>query len=172
MKQKGVKFSIVRRLPITLISLLCIVIIGSSPAFAISLSDYFTIDYDIELSKTSIRGNETFYATIEGTATASQDLPLTVTEGYVTSRIVAKHQESGDEYILNSSYTIFSETYCIFPNTQLADAIFGFKGEVVNKCAAIIYVIGYVGIGPNWYATTAASVSVRGHIGDRAHFLS
>ena len=113
MKQKGVKFSIVQRLPITLISLLCMVIIGSSPAFAISLSDYFTIDYDIELSKTNIRGNETFYADIDGIATCKQDLPLTVTEGYVTSRIVAKHQESGDEYILNSSFTIDIDP---FPN--------------------------------------------------------
>ncbi len=106
MKQKGVKFSIVRRLPITLISLLCIVIIGSSPAFAISFSDYFTIDYDIELSKSIVRGNETFYADIDGTATCHQDLPLSVTEGYVTSRVVATHRDSGTEVILNSSYTI------------------------------------------------------------------
>jgi len=106
MKQKRVKSSIIRRLLITLISLLCLITISASPVFALSLGDYFTIDYDIELSKTVIRGNETFYATVEGTATCNQDLPLTVSEGYVTSRIVAKHQDSGTEVILNPSYTI------------------------------------------------------------------
>ena len=113
MKPKRPKSSIIRRLPITLISLLFMVIITSSPASAISLGDYFTIDYDIELSKTVIRGNETFYATVEGTATCNQDLPLTVSEGYVTSRIVAKHQDSGTEVILNPSYTINIDP---FPN--------------------------------------------------------
>jgi len=113
MKQKRVKSSIIQRSLITLISLLCLVTISASPVFALNLGDYFTIDYDIELSKTVIRGNETFYATVEGTATCNQDLPLTVSEGYVTSRIVAKHQESGDEVILNPSYTI---TINRFPN--------------------------------------------------------
>lgn len=91
------------------------VILTSSPVSAISLGDYFTIDYDIELSKTNISGSETFYATVEGTATANQDLPLTVTEGYVTSRVVATHRDSGTAVILNSSYTINIDP---FPNDE------------------------------------------------------
>jgi len=117
-------------LPITLISLLCLVTISASPVFALNLGDYFTIDYDIELSKTVIRGNETFYATVEGTATCNQDLPLTVSEGYVTSRIVAKHQDSGTEIILNPSYTI---TINPFPNNA------GEESTPVSEIASLIF---------------------------------
>jgi len=113
MRQKTSKGGIVRRLLITLILALCLVTISSSPVFALSLEDYFTLDYDIELSKTAIRGSETFYATVEGTATCNQDLPLTVTEGYVTSRIIAEHQDSSTVVTLNSSYTINIDP---FPN--------------------------------------------------------
>ena len=103
----------VRHLSIALISALCLVTIGSSPVFALSLEDYFTLDYDIELDKTNIDGSESFYAIVDGSATCHQDLPLAVTEGYVTSRIVAEHQDSSTVVTLNYSYTINIDP---FPN--------------------------------------------------------
>ena len=103
----------VRRLSITLILALCLVTIGSSPVFALSLEDYFTLDYDLELDQTNISGSETFYALVDGSATCHQDLPLAITEGYVTSRIVAEHQDSSTVVTLNYSYTINIDP---FPN--------------------------------------------------------
>ncbi len=118
MRQRILKGSMVRHLLITLIAVLCLITISPSPLFALAIEDYFTLNYDIELDKTNISGSETFYATVDGTATCHQNLPLAilgeVTEGYVTSRIVAEHQETGNVVTLRSSYTINIDP---FPNT-------------------------------------------------------
>lgn len=116
MRQKISKGGIVRRLSIALISALCLVTISPSPASALNLLEkYFTLDYEIELSKTSIRGSETFYATVEGTATCKRNFPVRATKGYVTYRIVAEHQTSGSVVTLNERYTINIDP---FPNRR------------------------------------------------------
>ncbi|MFC1986240.1 hypothetical protein ACFLWC_04530 [Chloroflexota bacterium] len=77
-----------------------------NPVAAKSVEDYFSISYEVELSKTEIQGNEVFYATVEGTATCNNKLPVTPSEAKITSRIVAQHQTSGAKVTLNSSYTV------------------------------------------------------------------
>jgi hypothetical protein len=90
-------------------------VITPRPAFALSVYDYFAINYDTEFSKNVIGGGDVFYATVLGTADCKQDMPLTVAKGYITSRVVAQHRESGHKVTLNPSYTIDIEP---FPNEQ------------------------------------------------------
>jgi len=89
-----------------LISALCLVSIRPAPVFALSLNDYFSYSYNVEFSETDIRGSEVFYATVEGTATCKEDLPLAVSEARITGRIIAEHQDSGAKVTLNSSYSV------------------------------------------------------------------
>ncbi len=91
------------------------VFISPRSAAALSIYDYFVINYDTEFSKDEIDGSEVFYATVSGTADCKQDLPLTVSNGYITSRVVAQHRESGHKITLNPSYTINIEP---FPNEK------------------------------------------------------
>jgi hypothetical protein len=87
--------------------------IAAAPAAAISVYDFFTISYDAELSQPVVGGGEVFQATVQGTADCKQDLPLSISRGYVTSRVTAQHHESGRKITLNPSYTMNIEP---FPN--------------------------------------------------------
>ena len=93
--------------------LLVIVILALFPIFtsarsalALSVYDYFTIDYDTIFSDCVIEGSEVFYATVDGKATCKQDLPLPVSSGYIASRVVAEHRGSGDRITLKSSFKL------------------------------------------------------------------
>ncbi len=94
------------RLLIAAIVILAAVSIDAKDAQALSLGDYFSYTYTIDLSTTDVQGSETFFATASGRATAIQDLPITPTQAYVTSRIIARHDTSGTEIVLNASYTV------------------------------------------------------------------
>jgi len=94
-----------------LISALCLVSIRPAPVFALSLNDYFSYSFDVEFSETDIRGYEVFYATVEGTATCKEDLPLAVSEARITGRIIAENQDSGAKVTLNSSYSVTIEDF-------------------------------------------------------------
>ena len=111
MRQKTSKGGMARCLLITLISAVCLIAISSSPVFAYSFERYLTLDYDIGLSRTNISESRAFYAIIEGTATCKRNLPVRITEGYITSHVVAEHQESRTEVVLNSSYTMYIEPF-------------------------------------------------------------
>jgi len=77
-----------------------------SPVLGQGLGDYFQISYNpVSFSKDKIEGSEVFQATITGRATCIKDLPLSVNEAVITSRIVAKHEPNGTEFTLNR-YTI------------------------------------------------------------------
>jgi hypothetical protein len=106
---------ILYRLTITLILALFLISVGVAPAAALSVDDYFTYSYQATFSKDVVYGDEVFWA--EGTArvTCTKDLPLSVSEAYVTGRMVARHSESGTEVILNSSYTV---SIIPFPNKE------------------------------------------------------
>jgi len=106
MRQKTSKGGIAWRLLITLILAVCLIAISSSPVFALDFEDYLTLDYDIELSKTDVSGSGVFYAIVEGTWTCKRNIPVRITDGYVTYRVIAEHQESGTVVTLNSGYTI------------------------------------------------------------------
>jgi hypothetical protein len=92
---------------------LAIGVITPRPALALNVYDYFVINYDTEFSQTVIGEGDVFQATISGTADCTQDMPLTVSKGYITSRVVAQHRESDLKATLNPSYTIHIEP---FPN--------------------------------------------------------
>ncbi len=80
---------------------------------ALSIDDYFVYTYDFTFSKATVIGSETFYVTVNGRATYKKNPPLSVTEATVTSKVVAKQQQTGTEVVLNPEYSlVFSE----FPN--------------------------------------------------------
>ena len=101
------------RLLVIVVLALFPVFTSARPALALSVYDYFTIDYDTVFSDYAIEGSEVFYATVIGTATCKQDLPLPVSSGYITSRIVAEHRGSGERITLKSSFKLDIEP---FPN--------------------------------------------------------
>ena len=101
------------RLLVIVVLALFPVFISARPALALSVYDYFTIDYDTVFSDYVIEGSEVFYATVDGTATCKQDLPMPISSGYITSRIVAEHRGSGDRITLKSSFKLNIEP---FPN--------------------------------------------------------
>ena len=119
MRRKLFRVGMTWRLLVALILALCLVPIGSSPVVAldtVSVAGYFEISYEpVELSKTEINGSESFNATIQGVATCTQDLPLTVSEVRITGSVTATHQASSTKVTLNSSYTV---TISPFPNNK------------------------------------------------------
>ena len=100
--------------------------ISPNPVAALSVSDYFSYSYTVQFSKSQITGGETFYATVQVTATYIKALPVpaTPTEASSTGRIVAIHQTSGAKVTLNPSYTV---TLSPFPSlsqtTQISQAV-------------------------------------------------
>jgi hypothetical protein len=87
-------------------------ITGSPPAAAQGAEDYFQISYEpVSYSKTEIHGDEVFYATFQGSATCTNNLPLPVSEARITARVIAEHTESGNRVTLNSSYTTTIEPF-------------------------------------------------------------
>jgi len=90
-----------------LISAICLVTINATPAFAaLSVAEYFTYTYQIELSKTSISGNEVFYVTVNAEVECKKDLPSGISEARVVGRVVAQHQTTGVEVELNPEYKL------------------------------------------------------------------
>ncbi|MEE9520338.1 MAG: hypothetical protein V3V43_01245 [Dehalococcoidales bacterium] len=114
MRQKTFKVGALRRFIIASVLALCLVLVGSSSAFALSVDDYFSYSYTVELDKTELRGTELFYATVIVTAACTNDLPLAPSEASITGRIIAEHQATGTRQTLNSSYTV---TLQPFPST-------------------------------------------------------
>jgi hypothetical protein len=84
------------------------------------VEQYFTYSYSFSFNKTVITGNEVFYVTASGQATCIKDLPLPVSEASIVSRVVARHQQTGTEVVLNANYSM---SYSSFPTK---------KGETVT----------------------------------------
>lgn len=96
-----------RCLALILILAVSLWLISPFPAAAQSIADYFQLSYDpVSFSQNEIQGSEVFYATLQGRATCSQDLPVPASEASITSRVVAEHTVSGARVTLNSSYTV------------------------------------------------------------------
>ncbi|MFC1933724.1 hypothetical protein ACFLXX_01055 [Chloroflexota bacterium] len=100
---------------IALILALCLIPIHSNTVTAQSLHDYFTVNYSIDISDTDIQEGEVSYATVEATATCHTRLPVKPSEAKFTSRVIAEHQISGAEVVLNSGYTV---TISPFPSQE------------------------------------------------------
>ena len=76
------------------------------PVAAESLGDFFAYSYQAQLSKAEVSAGESFSAFVQGEATTKVDLPVSPSKAEVTTRVVARHQSSGSEVILNSGYTV------------------------------------------------------------------
>ena len=112
MRPYFIRLWVLWRVVIALIFVLPLCLIGSPPAGAQGAEDYFQISYEpVSYSKTEIHGDEVFYATIQGSATCTNDLPLPVSEARITIRVIAEHTESGNRVTLNSGYTTTIEPF-------------------------------------------------------------
>ena len=113
-----------RWLAVVLILSMCLAFI-TSPASAFSIDDYFTYSYSMQLSQTEVQGSQVFYVTISGQATCIDDLMgLTPSRAYVTSRVIARHTDTGAEVTLQPSYTLDIDP---FPD----------KGETVQETVVV-----------------------------------
>jgi hypothetical protein len=105
MGYRVLKAGILHLLVIALALAACLIPSGLAPVSALSMYDYFTIDYTVSFSQDVIYNNDPFSATVTGAATCIQDLPLTITEAVLSGYIVAQHEDSGDWVTLNPDYT-------------------------------------------------------------------
>jgi hypothetical protein len=60
----------------------------------------------VSLSKNEVNGSETFYATITGHITVTEDLPVPISEASLNSQVIAELAADGTTVTLNPSYTI------------------------------------------------------------------
>ncbi|MBI2868414.1 MAG: hypothetical protein HYX96_01125 [Chloroflexi bacterium] len=103
------------RLPAGLLALAVILqaSLNAPPAAAASVSDFFTMSYQVVLSQTEVLPGETFLATASGAAVSKGGFPVTVSSANILSRIIANHNETGDQVTLNAGYTVIISP---FPN--------------------------------------------------------
>jgi len=96
-----------RYLAVTLVLVLCLWVVNPLSVSAQSVEDYFNINYDpVSLSENEIQGRNVFYATVSGSAICTEDLPVSVDEAVITSRVVAVNTVSSSRVTLNESYTV------------------------------------------------------------------
>jgi hypothetical protein len=107
---------------LTIFILMCILassflIFPAQKTQALSIDDYFVYTYNFTFSKTTVTGSETFYVTVNGQATCIKDLfvPGSWISSTVVSKVVAQHQQTGTEVVLNPNYTI---SYSGFPDKK------------------------------------------------------
>ena len=103
------------RLPIALIMAICMVVVAAHPVFAFSISDYFTYSYQMQLSTTDVQENDVFQATVSGQAVCNKDLPISPSAAYISSRVVARHTDTGAVVTLNTGYRLDISS---FPSKQ------------------------------------------------------
>lgn len=106
-RQSALGLKIMWRLAISLTLVVSLWIISPLPVAAQSVGEYFQISYDpVSFSENDIHASEVFHATIHGRATCTKDLPMSVGEAIITSRVIAEDTVSGARVTLISSYTI------------------------------------------------------------------
>ncbi|MFC1988312.1 CARDB domain-containing protein [Chloroflexota bacterium] len=99
------------------ITLFLVSVMPGSASAALTPSDYFSYTSDVQFSKTSVTGSESFNAIVSVNATCFNTLPWpasVASEASITGRIIAEHQTSGARVTLNSSYNLPINP---FPNT-------------------------------------------------------
>jgi hypothetical protein len=141
---------------------LCFLIIASAkilldiqPVNALSVSDYFTLNYNITISTYNINEGQTFNAVASGTGTCKAELPISPSAAVIDSRVIATNQSTGIEVTLNPDYEL---NISPFPNkvgqtlqlTQTIPLIFpagsttgsyDVKGELISaKVDAVIWI--------------------------------
>lgn len=94
-----------------------------APVHALSLGDYFSYSYTIQLSQTEVYQDEVFSATVSGQAVCTKNLPITPNAASITSRITARHNTTGDEIVLNSGYTVELDSFPTKPGDSVQDTV-------------------------------------------------
>lgn len=113
-------------------------------ALAFNPRDYFDFSYSFSLSKTDIAENEQFTLTASGQAEYISAFIVVPTKAYIEIKVVAKHQETNEEYLLRPSFTM---EYNNIPQnvgetiTETVDVPLIFP---VNSPAGTYLVTGYV----------------------------
>ncbi len=96
-----------------------------SPAKALSVSDYFSISYQINLSQSYVSPGETFTAHITGAATYKQAYVINVTSARISGHVAGYHNVNGVRdgvtKILNSAYTINIDPFPAVGETRAID---------------------------------------------------
>jgi hypothetical protein len=76
------------------------------PALAFDASGYFSSSYSVNLSKTQVLASEVFQISVTAQINCLKDLPFSVSEAYMTDRLVAVDSQSGNRVVLVPSYTL------------------------------------------------------------------
>ena len=102
-----------------------LMLVRPAPVYALSIDDYFTYSYTIQLSHTEVYRDEVFSATVSGQAICKNNLPFGVTPNAasVTSRISARHDTTGDEIVLNSGHTVSIDSFPGEPGESVQDTV-------------------------------------------------
>lgn len=106
MKRSLFQVRVLWRLLIAFVLAIYLVSASVAPVAALSPSDYYSFSYTVQFSSTQITGSSIFQATVNATATCTNDFPVSATEASLTSRIIAVHQVSGVKVTLNPGYTV------------------------------------------------------------------
>lgn len=86
------------------------------PVAAQSLAEYFKFEYNsANLSQSNVIGDAAFFDTVSAYVTCIKDLPLSVSEASITSRVVAEDPVKGTVVTLNPGYTV---TIAPFPSKE------------------------------------------------------
>ena len=73
---------------------------------ALSVSDYFTLTYQINLSTSEVNEGQTFNALAYGFGTCKAALPISVSSAIIEGCIVATNQATGTQVTLNADYIL------------------------------------------------------------------
>jgi hypothetical protein len=102
-----------RTLTLCIFIVLITSLLNVQPTAALSVSDYFTLSYQVTLSTTEVSEGQTFNAIASGSGTCNEELPISVSSAIIEGRVVAINQATGTEVTLNAGYTV---TITPFPN--------------------------------------------------------
>ena len=100
------KAVLVRNLALCFFIVTALLFLNSQPVAALSVSDYFTLSYNITISTYNINEGQTFNAIASGSATYKAALPVSVSAAVMDSRVIATNQSTGAEVTLNSDYEL------------------------------------------------------------------
>ncbi|MDD5700609.1 MAG: hypothetical protein PHU23_01050 [Dehalococcoidales bacterium] len=88
---------------------MCFFLSLGQPVQALSINEFFSIDYSARFSTQNVTGDSPFRVTVTGSAVCTSDLTAPydlVSEARITGRIIAVNRSNGDSIILNPSYTL------------------------------------------------------------------
>jgi len=93
--------------------------------YALSIDDYFSYSYSIELDSAEVYRDEVFSATVSGQAVCKQTFPfgMTPNAASVTSCVTARHDTTGKEVLLNSGYTVTIDTFPSQPGDSIEKTV-------------------------------------------------